>query len=165
MNNNSKIMIALSVVVLLIGAFSFKSWGNVGPNSGSSSGSVLGDSAKVVLYKSPSCSCCASYAKYLEKKGFEVEVINKTDMSPIKDEYGIPRNMESCHTTIIGGYVVEGHIPVEAIEKLLTDKPDIKGIAIPGMPQGSPGMPGFKAGAFSVYQVNQDGSTSKFMEL
>ena len=165
MNNNSKIMIALSVVVLVIGAFSVKSWTSGASQNSKLSGIVAGDSAKITLYKSPSCTCCASYAKYLEKKGFEVESINRTDMSSIKDEYGIPRSMESCHTTVIGDYVVEGHIPVEAIEKLLTDTPDIHGIAMPAMPAGSPGMPGFKRGAFTVHALNKDGSIGKFTEL
>jgi hypothetical protein len=165
MNNNSKVMIGLSVVVLLIGIFSVKNWNQSAVSNNDYSGSVAGIATKVTLYKSSSCSCCGSYAKYLEKKGFSVDVINRNDMSSVKDEHGIPGNMESCHTTLIGDYVVEGHIPVEAIEKLLAESPDIKGIAMPGMPQGSPGMPGFKSRAFSIHSINSDGSTSKFMEL
>ena len=73
--------------------------------------------------------------------------------------------MEICHTTIIGDYFVEGHVPLEAVEKLLTEKPDIKGIAMPGMPSGSPGMPGAKKGDFVIYAVNRDGSYEEWTRL
>ena len=73
--------------------------------------------------------------------------------------------MESCHTVVIGDYFIEGHIPLEAVEKLLVEKPDIKGIAMPGMPSGSPGMPGAKKGDFVIYAVNNDGTTEEFMRI
>jgi len=85
-------------------------------------------------------------------------------MDAIKDEQGIPQDMLSCHTTIIGGYVVEGHVPLEAVEKLLVEKPDIRGIAMPGMPSGSPGMPGLKS-TFSVHSLMHDGGTSLFVKM
>jgi len=165
MSNHSKMLVALSAVVLLIGAFSVKSWVSGSAGESGSPQSVTGEAVVATVYKSPDCSCCASYVKYLEKKGFSVEVINKTDMYSVKDEYGIPNNMESCHTTVVGEYVAEGHIPAAAIEKLLTESPDISGIAMPGMPQGSPGMPGFKSDIFTVYSFSSGGATSKFMEL
>ena len=83
----------------------------------------------------------------------------------VKEKYGIPYSMRSCHTTVIGDYFVEGHVPIEAVEKLMLEKPDIKGIALPGMPSGSPGMPGSKQGPFIVYAINKDGSTSEFMRI
>ena len=86
-------------------------------------------------------------------------------LDSFKKEHEIPSELESCHTTIIGGYFVEGHIPLEAVEKLLKEKPDIKGIAMPGMPSGSPGMPGAKKGDFVVYKVNNDGSYDEFMRI
>ena len=73
--------------------------------------------------------------------------------------------MQSCHTTTIGNYFVEGHIPIEAIEKLMTEKPNIKGIAMPGMPSGSPGMPGAKQGPFIIYAIGNDGSVGEFMRM
>ena len=73
--------------------------------------------------------------------------------------------MESCHTTVMGNYFVEGHIPLEVVNKLLTEKPDIKGIAMPGMPNGSPGMPGVKRGDFVIYAINNDGSYAEWMRL
>jgi len=165
MKNNSKIMIGLIAAVFVIGAFSMKSWNSGGADGKEYQGTVAGDSVEVVLYKSPTCSCCENYVKYLKKQGFSVETIAKTDMNSVKQEYGIPRNMESCHTMAINGYVVEGHVPVDAINKLLTEKPAIQGIALPGMPAGSPGMPGIKSGRFTINALTSGGYSSVFMEL
>ena len=129
-------------------------------------GAVAGAETKLsaTVYKSPTCGCCGEDISYLKKQGFEVKTENKTDMSAIKVQYGIPENMQSCHTTVMGDYVVEGHIPVEAIQKLLTEKPDIGAIALPGMPQGSPGMPGVKEGKFEIFGL-KDGESEEFMSL
>ena len=86
-------------------------------------------------------------------------------MSSVKANYEIPSQLESCHTAVIGDYFVEGHVPLEAVEKLLMEKPDVAGIAMPGMPSGSPGMPGTKRGDFIVYSVNNDGSYEEFMRI
>ena len=117
----------------------------------------------ITIYKSMNCGCCGVYSDYM-RRDFDVAIVNTEDPS-IKDSNGVPAEMRSCHTTIIGDYFVEGHIPVEAIKKLMEEKPDIKGIAMPGMPSGSPGMPGAKKGQFIIYQVNNDGSYSEFMRL
>ena len=101
----------------------------------------------------------------MDKKGFNVEVTQTDDLTPIKNRYNIPSSMESCHTTVIGDYFVEGHVPVEAIEKLLAEKPDIAGIGMPGMPSGSPGMPGAKQGPFVVYAIYKDSTISEFMRI
>lgn len=98
-----------------------------------------------VVYKSPSCGCCQGWATYLERNGYKVTVIERDDMEPVKDGLGVPAEMRSCHTAKIEGYVIEGHVPVAAIDKLLAEKPKVKGIAAPGMPPGSPGMSGPKA--------------------
>lgn len=119
---------------------------------------------KVTVYKTDSCGCCSNYAGYLKRLGFDVNVISLPSISNIKEEYNIPRAMESCHTSIIGDYFIEGHIPIEAINKLLEEKPDIDGIAMPGMPSGSPGMPGPKTGDFVIYAV-KDGNYEKFIAL
>jgi hypothetical protein len=120
-------------------------------------GSVSLVGQKAVVYKSPSCGCCAVYASYLKREGLSVEVVNTDDMQAVKEENNIPQELASCHTTIVGGYVVEGHIPVEAIARLLTESPDIKGIAMPGMPVGSPGMPGAKQFPFEIYKLGAEG--------
>lgn len=111
------------------------------------------------IYKSPTCGCCGVYASYMKKEGYDVEIKNTEELSAIKRELGVPYELESCHTTKVGGYVVEGHIPEEAIQKLLAEKPDIKGIGMPGMPSGSPGMPGLKTDSFVIYKIMNDGTT------
>jgi len=118
---------------------------------------------EMTVFKSASCGCCVQWAPYIQREGFDVETVS-TDMASIKQQYGIPRNMESCHTAIIGDYFVEGHVPIEAIEKLLAEQPDIDGIALPAMPAGSPGMPGVKQGPFTIYAV-KDGEVSTFMTI
>lgn len=108
---------------------------------------------KLVMYKPSSCGCCVGHLAYLRGENYEVEVIETEDMESVKKEYGVPREMESCHTVIGDGYFIEGHVPVEAIEKLLVEKPDIEGIGLPGMPAGSPGMPGYKRGIFKILSL------------
>jgi hypothetical protein len=112
-----------------------------------------------VIYRAPSCGCCEEWTAYLKLKGFDTNLISTDDMNAIKDKMHVPTDMQSCHTALIGGYVVEGHVPVEAIAKLLTDKPNVIGIAAPGMPLGAPGMPGPK-GSFRVDAFGPNGETT-----
>ncbi|KAB2943611.1 MAG: DUF411 domain-containing protein [Hyphomicrobium sp.] len=115
------------------------------------------------LYKIPNCSCCKKYADYLRTNGFDVTVIEAPDMTPIKQKYGVGKNLEGCHTAVIGGYVVEGHVPVGSINRLLSEKPAIKGITLPGMPPGSPGMSGSKTGSFEILSITgQDAAPAVF---
>lgn len=106
----------------------------------------------VTLYKSPTCGCCNDYVSYLKQNGFEVKAVDQGDMSAIKKRHGVTR-VASCHTALVGGYVVEGHVPVAAIRKLLKQKPDIAGISVPGMPTNSPGMGEMKKGTLTVYSI------------
>lgn len=134
--------------------------------AGCSSGQDFKDGlATFTIYKSSSCGCCGNYVGYMKNKDFNIKVSELSDISPMKMEYGVPSQMESCHTSVVEGYFVEGHVPVEAINKLLQERPDIKGIAMPGMPSGSPGMPGSKKGDFLVYSVMHDGSYKEFMRM
>jgi hypothetical protein len=105
------------------------------------------------LYKNPQCSCCETYADYLRENGFEVTVVPTHDLPLIKRQYGVPAPLEGCHTTLVDGYVVEGHVPVATILRLLAEKPTIKGISLPGMPAGSPGMFGDKTEPFTIYEI------------
>lgn len=128
--------------------------------------SIQGVTDKVMIYKSATCGCCSVYADYLKNQGrLDVEIVNLDDVSRIKEEHSVPAMLQSCHTTVIGNYFIEGHIPLEAIQKLLTEKPDIAGIAMPGMPPGSPGMPGKKTGDFVIYGVKKDGTYTTFMTM
>ena len=113
----------------------------------------------ITVYKSPQCGCCANYVAYLRGKGYEVAMETVEDMQSIKEENNIPHNMLSCHTAIAGNYFIEGHMPIEAVEKMLEEKPAIDGIALPGMPAGSPGMGGFKRGPFAIYAVSEGESS------
>jgi hypothetical protein len=118
------------------------------------------------MYKSPLCNCCTEYRKYLESTTKAQIKVNKVDdLARIKNKYGIPKNAESCHTMDIGDYYVEGHVPRETIGKLAKKTPAIAGIALPGMPAGSPGMSRKKAGSFVIYAVETDGSYHKFMKI
>jgi len=116
----------------------------------------------LIMYKSPSCGCCVGNSQVLILDGYAVEVVPTTNMPEIKQRYNIPRDMESCHTSIIGNYFVEGHIPTEIINKLLEEQPDIDGIALPNMPAGSPGMPGIKDKEWIIYAL-KDGKVSEYM--
>ncbi|MBI2235975.1 MAG: DUF411 domain-containing protein [Magnetospirillum sp.] len=99
---------------------------------------------EAVVYKNPACGCCKGWATYLQRHGYTVTVIDSEDMDTVKDDLGVPKNMRSCHTAKIDGTVVEGHVPLEAIERFLAEPRTAKGIASPGMPSGSPGMDGPK---------------------
>jgi hypothetical protein len=116
-----------------------------------------GEAHKALLYKNPQCSCCEGYADYLRQNGFDVEVKPTNDLAEISSKAGVPADYQGCHTTFIDGYVVDGHVPVKVVEKLLNEHPDIAGITLPGMPMGSPGMVGEKTGPFTVYAVTKDG--------
>lgn len=106
------------------------------------------------LYKNPQCGCCEEYANYLRQNGFDVKVVATHDLPLIKKEQGVPEQFEGCHTTLIDGYVVEGHVPVKSLSRLLTERPAIKGISLPGMPMGSPGMSGAKTAPFTIYEIS-----------
>ncbi len=111
------------------------------------------EKVSATLFKNPGCKCCDWYADYLRKNGFDVTVVESRNMTLIRREHGVPKPLEGCHTTVVGGYVVEGHVPERPIKKLLAEKPAIKGISLPGMPQGSPGMTGTKEGPFEILAI------------
>jgi hypothetical protein len=119
----------------------------------------------VTLYKNPECTCCEGYADYLRVHGFTVKVTASNDLAEISRKAGVPPDLQGCHTAFIGDYVVEGHVPFEAIDKLLAEHPAIKGISLPGMPLGSPGMTGAKAAPFTIYSIGQDGKSTLFVTL
>ena len=119
---------------------------------------ALAEPIHALLYKNPQCSCCEGYAAYLRQNGFEVEVKPSNDLAEISSKAGVPADLEGCHTTFIEGYVVDGHVPVDVIQKLLKEKPAIAGITLPGMPMGAPGMGGPKSAPFTIYAVSKDGS-------
>jgi len=125
----------------------------------------FGAGQSVTLYKSPNCGCCSGHAKALEATGFTVTIEETDNIDLVKQTNNIPAGGASCHTSVIGDYVVEGHVPLEAIEKLLTEKPDIAGIGLPGMPIGTPGMPGRKTAPYDVYQLSATGEMSPYVSI
>jgi hypothetical protein len=123
---------------------------------------VMAAAIPVKLFKNPNCYCCDLYAKHLEENGFKVELINTTDMASIKQKYGIPAKLEGCHTAIVEGYVVEGLVPAKFVQQMLKEHRAIKGVALPGMPVGAPGMPGAKPKPLNVYTLDASPSPAVF---
>lgn len=109
---------------------------------------------EATMYKQPYCGCCDGHADHLRANGFKVTVVETEDMSRIKSKYGVPQEFEGCHSIVVDDYVVEGHVPATIIRKLLKERPAIRGISLPGMPNGSPGMGGTKSGPFVIHQFS-----------
>lgn len=118
---------------------------------------IADTSIRATLYKNPQCSCCEGYAAYLRQNGFQVDVKPTNDLAEISRKAGVPAELEGCHTMFIDGYVIDGHVPVNIVRKLLIERPVIAGITLPGMPMGSPGMAGTKTEKFVVYALTKDG--------
>lgn len=114
----------------------------------------------VTLHKDPNCGCCVEYAHYLEENGFKVKMIDHANINQVKQRLGTAQ-AASCHTVEIEGYVVEGHVPVAAIDKMLAEQPDIKGLALPGMPYNSPGMGPEKKGSLQVLELDNQGKPTR----
>lgn len=107
----------------------------------------------VTLYKNPQCGCCEHYANYLRKNGFNVTVHATNKLDEMNRKAGIANNYQSCHLTMIDNYTISGHIPINAVNRLIKERPAIQGITLPGMPAGSPGMPGLKSETFTIYTI------------
>jgi len=122
--------------------------------------------AAMTVYKSPSCGCCKLWVEHVRAAGFTVREVNTDDLASVKREMGIPARLASCHTVVVGSYVVEGHVPADDVKKLLRDRPaGVRGLAVPGMPVGSPGMEQGPVSAYERYDViafTAAGATSVF---
>ncbi len=116
----------------------------------------------VEVWKTPTCGCCTVWVRHLEEAGLKVKVTEMDDLTPIRRQFRVPPELSSCHTARVGGYVVEGHVPAEDVLRLLTTRPQITGIYVPGMPIGSPGMEGPDAEAFQVLALDAAGRKSVF---
>ena len=150
-------------IILILSVSLFYSF-NFIEDKKNASANINNKKLSVEVFKTPSCGCCYGYVLFLEKEQFNVKQTDMRSLHSIKQKYNIPLEMQSCHTTIIGKYFIEGHVPLEAVNKLLKEQPDIDGIALPGMPIGTPGMPGKKEEPFVVYQLI-DGKFSIFMTI
>lgn len=116
----------------------------------------------ITVYKSPFCGCCAGWVDYLRERGFEVTVHERTDLSDIKASYGIRPELQSCHTAVVDGYAIEGHVPAADIRRLLRERPDIRGLTAPGMPMMSPGMNSVEPKGYDVLSFDGDGATAVY---
>lgn len=119
------------------------------------------DLPEVTVYKSPTCGCCAEWVTHLRDNGFPVTVKERVNVGPVKRQVGVPKQLSSCHTAVVGDYVVEGHVPAQEVKRLLQDKPKLRGLSVPGMPIGSPGMErGDYVEAYSVVGFTPRGDTT-----
>jgi hypothetical protein len=120
--------------------------------------------AKLTVFKSPTCGCCTKWVDHVKAAGFTVEVHDEEEMDPVKDRLGVPPDLRSCHTGQLEGYLIEGHVPAEDMKRLLTARPKVAGLAVPGMPKSTPGMavPGEPAEPYTVVSFQKDGSTQLF---
>jgi len=116
----------------------------------------------LVVYKSPSCGCCQKWVEHMQRAGFRVEVREQYNVTPVKERLGVPRPLRSCHTAQIGGYLIEGHVPADLVRRLLDERPDLAGLAVPGMPMGSPGMEGPRKDAYDVVSFTHEGRTAVY---
>ena len=125
--------------------------------------STAANAAQLTVHKSAYCGCCAKWIEHVEKHGFTVKVVETEQMTAVKKKLGVPDKLASCHTTEVSGYFVEGHVPAADIKRLLAQKPKAAGIAVPGMPAGSPGMDmGGAAQPYATILVRRDGTTAVF---
>ena len=125
------------------------------------------DAPTLTVYKSPTCGCCTAWAEYMVREGFRVETEDVTDLAAVKDSLGVPADLGSCHTGVVSDgearYVVEGHVPAEPVRRLLAERPAARGLAVPGMPIGSPGMEqGSLRQPYDVLVVGEDGEAAVY---
>jgi len=121
-----------------------------------------GELPLVRVWKTPTCGCCGKWVKHMQAAGFRVEVTDIDNVEPIKTANGVPLSLASCHTALVGGYVVEGHVPASDVRRLLKEKPAILGLTAPGMPAGSPGMDVPDSPPFEVLSLGKDGKTEVY---
>lgn len=163
---------AAVLMLLALGACNRAAKAEAAPaaDAGAASASQAGQAAapaqntRMVVYKTPSCGCCRAWVDHVQAAGFEVEVHDVPNVQPVKDEHGLPGHLASCHTAIVDGYVVEGHVPADVIRRMLRERPQVAGIAVPGMPVGSPGMevPGGRKDPYDVIAFSRDGKVSVY---
>ncbi len=120
----------------------------------------------MTVYRSASCGCCSKWIKHIENHGFDVVDKVLDDVNPIKQRYGVPFKLASCHTALVDGYIIEGHVPAQDIKTLLADKPPVAGLSVPGMPVGTPGMEmGGRVDDYSIIAFDRDGGDKIFRRV
>ena len=134
----------------------------VAVSSASAQGKPTPKTPHLQVYKSPTCGCCGKWVEHMTAAGFTSTVTSMPDVSPIRTRHGVPSQLASCHTALVGGYVIEGHVPAEDIRRLLRERPAVVGLAAPGMPAGSPGMDVPNSPAYEVLSFDKEGRTKVF---
>jgi hypothetical protein len=151
-----KRMIGIAACVAVL-ALAVTSWGAQAARGGKP------PVAPMQVYKTPTCGCCSKWVEHVKAAGLAAEAHDMADVSPVKARAGVPADLHSCHTALVQGYVIEGHVPADVIKKLLTDKPAVAGIAVPGMPIGSPGMEqGDRKDPYEIIAFTKDGTRSVY---
>jgi len=157
------LVLALAAIVLLglgyAGGQAIAGASDSDPSPDPPSPVVATESAEAVVFASPTCGCCGAWVDHMRKNGFEVRVEHRNDLLAVKRELGVTPELSSCHTAVVGGYVVEGHVPADLVRRLLEERPDVAGLAVPGMPVGSPGMEGPRSEPYRVLAFDAEGRT------
>lgn len=148
-----KIVMAAGLVVAAVAVWVFSQ--QVPPVTDASAG-------EVVVYKNAQCGCCGNWVEHLRGNGFKVTTHNVAQLDRVKAEQGVPMHLASCHTALVDGYVVEGHVPADVMRRLLRERPAVKGVAVPGMPAGSPGMEGGVPQPYDVIVFDAQGRTAVY---
>lgn len=153
-----------AAVAVGAGAFMAVGSGSDGADARAGADAATGADAagEMVVYRSPACGCCTAWVEHMREAGFQVRVEDRTNLAPVKAEMGVPADLSSCHTARVGGYVIEGHVPASDVRRLLAEEPDVKGLAVPGMPVGSPGMEGPNPERYSVVAFGGEGGREVF---
>jgi hypothetical protein len=125
-------------------------------------GAALAAGESMVVYKDPNCGCCHAWADAMKNAGFSVKTEDVSDITVVKDRYKIPGDLQGCHTAVVAGYYLEGHVPLAAVTRLLAEKPDIAGLAVPGMPVGSLGMGDDPLATYDVIAIANDGTSKVY---
>jgi len=119
---------------------------------------------QVNVFKTRTCGCCSKWVEHLRANGFQVNVQDVPNTAEYRMKYGVPDKLQSCHTAVVKGYVIEGHVPAREVQRLLNERPNAKGLAVPGMPAGSPGMEGSRSDAYSVILFDEAGRASVYQK-
>ncbi len=164
MKRRNVLFAAAGALALAVGLFLGMRGGTDAADAGAGDAALASsaDSGTVVVYKSPACGCCGDWVDHLRSNGFEVRVEDRDDLRPVKAELGVPSDLVACHTAVVEGYVVEGHVPADDVRRLLEERPDVAGVAVPGMPVGSPGMEGPREERYSVVAFDGEGDREVF---
>lgn len=160
--SRTKFFVAIAIVGFALAACTSSGLSNL-PTAKNGAAELL--TRQLVVFRSPTCGCCEKWIDRAKAAGFDVEDKVTEEMSAVKQAQGIPQTLNACHTTIAGNYVIEGHVPIEDVERLLAEQPEVAGIAVPGMPTGSPGMEaGDYVEPYTVFSFTKTGETASFAE-